>query len=172
MVVAMIKSPSTGTYRIEPESSSIRFTTRHMFGLGKVTGTFAITGGSVSVADVVEDSSVSAVASAASFSTGNQRRDDQVKSPALLHAEQFPEIQFRSTALVNDGTNWTLRGDLTAHGVTSPVDFVVTEVRSDASSLTVHANRTVDRYAHEVTKMKGMAGRHLHLDVTVHATSD
>jgi len=172
MVVATIKSPSTGTYRIEPESSSIRFTTRHMFGLGKVTGTFAVTGGSVSVAEAVENSSVTAVASAASFSTGNQRRDDQVKSPALLDAEQFSEIQFHSTALTNDGTNWTLRGDLTAHGVTAPVEFVVTEVQSDASSLTVHANGTVDRYAHEVTKMKGMAGRHLHLDVTVHATSD
>ena len=172
MSVSTMNTPATGTYRIDPGSSSIGFTTRHMFGLGKVVGTFAIDGGSVTVAEEAADSSVSATASAASFATDKERRDEHVKSSALLDVDRFPEIAFRSTALVNNGAHWTLRGDLTAHGVTAPVEFVVTELRSDPTTFTVRATGTVDRYAHGITKVKGMAGRHITLDVTVHAVAN
>ena len=172
MSVSTINSPVTGTYRIDPGSSSIEFTTRHMFGLGKVVGSFSLDGGSVTVADTATDSSVSATASAASFATDKQRRDEHVKSPALLDVVRFPEIEFRSTGLVNEGSRWTLRGELTAHGVTAPVEFVVTELRSDPTTFTVRATGTVDRYAHGITKVKGLAGRHITLDVTVHAVAN
>jgi polyisoprenoid-binding protein YceI len=64
-----------GTYRIDAEASRIGFKTRHMFGLGPVKGTFALTTGEITVADVPERSSVQATASAASFNTRNPLRD-------------------------------------------------------------------------------------------------
>ena len=39
-----------------------------------------------------------------------------------------------------------------------------------ASTLTLHASAQVDRYAHGVSKMKGMAARHLALEIAVTAT--
>jgi len=36
--------------------------------------------------------------------------------------------------------------------------------------VTVRAVGKVDRYAHRITKMKGMAGRYLKLDIIAHAT--
>ena len=42
MATDTVQIPATGTYRIHPASSSVSFTTRHMFGLGAVKGTFGV----------------------------------------------------------------------------------------------------------------------------------
>jgi polyisoprenoid-binding protein YceI len=48
--------------------------------------------------------------------------------PEVLDAERSPEIVFRSTAVEPaGGAGWTVRGDLTLHGVTRPVTATVQE---------------------------------------------
>ena len=42
MATATVQIPATGTYRIDPSGSSVSFTTRHLFGLGVVRGTFGV----------------------------------------------------------------------------------------------------------------------------------
>ena len=42
MTTATVQIPATGTYRIDPPGSSVSFTTRHLFGLGVVRGTFGV----------------------------------------------------------------------------------------------------------------------------------
>jgi polyisoprenoid-binding protein YceI len=34
-----VSIPGTGTYHLDPSQSTITFATKHLFGLGKVTGT-------------------------------------------------------------------------------------------------------------------------------------
>ena len=45
--------------------------------------------------------------------------------PKVLDSEQFPEIRFHSTAVEPAGDGWAVRGDLTVHGQTRPVELQV-----------------------------------------------
>ena len=73
MATATVQIPATGTYRIDPAGSSVSFTTRHLFGLGVVRGTFGVLSGEVTIADPVTASTARAVIDAASFSGGVHR---------------------------------------------------------------------------------------------------
>src|SRR6266851_8271011 len=75
MATATVQIPATGTYRIDPSGSSVSFTTRHLFGLGVVRGTFGVLSGEVTIADPVTASTARAVIDAASFSSGHTQRD-------------------------------------------------------------------------------------------------
>ncbi|MEV6007835.1 YceI family protein [Streptomyces sp. NPDC051976] len=161
--------PPAGDYKIDPEESGIHFKSTHMFGLGSVTGTFALRSGHVSIASPLTASSAEAVADATSFSTGSDARDKKVLSSAFLDPAAYPEISFTSVSAVNADGTWILRGTLTAHGVDAPVEFTVTDSGFVDGTLHLAATATVDRYAHGITAMKGMAGRYLHLTVTVQA---
>ena len=47
-------------------------------------------------------------------------------SAEVLDSARFPEIRFRSTAIEKKGEgNWTVRGELTLHGQTQPVEVSV-----------------------------------------------
>jgi polyisoprenoid-binding protein YceI len=66
-----VQAPPAGRYAIDPAGSSVTFVTKHMFGLGKVRGTFKVTRGVITIADPPQDSRVEAAVSVSSFSTGN-----------------------------------------------------------------------------------------------------
>ena len=163
-------TPEPGQYAIDAPRSQITFTTRHLFGLGAVHGSFRLRGGTVSLAEPLTGSRVDAVADAASFDTGNPNRDRQVLSRTLLDTAAYPDIAFTSThaELGQDGA-WVLQGLLTAHGVREPITFTVAKAQVDGDEIAVEATATVDRYAHGVTKLKGMAARHLQLTATIRA---
>jgi len=164
-----VQPPAVGTYRIDPSTSTITFSTRHMFGAQAVKGTFDLSSGEIIVADPLTASQVVASASANSFATGNPKRDKHVKSADFLQAETHPEISFRSSELVRDDASWLLRGTITARGNTAPVELTIIEATTDPTGLALRATGKVDRYAHGITKLKGMAARHLTLDISAHA---
>ena len=159
-----VRLPAPGTYVVDPAGSSVRFSTRHFFGLGPVRGTFAVTGGTITVAgDRVE---AFGSVDAASFDTGNATRDGQVRSKTYLDAERHPEITLRAAGTVTG----PIDGELTARGGTAPVELTVVDVQEDGPTLTIRLTTTVDRYAHGITAMKGMTGRRLQLELTARAT--
>ncbi|WP_392970799.1 YceI family protein [Streptomyces sp. LN245] len=163
-------APKPGRYDIDALRSRISFTTKHMFGLGTVRGSFRLRGGTVSLAEPLTATRVDAVADAASFDTDNKNRDRQVLSKTLLDTATYPDIVFTSIGAGQDEAGaWTLQGLLTAHGVRAPVTFTVAKAEVDGEEITVEATATVDRYAHGVTKLKGMAARRLQLTATVRA---
>jgi polyisoprenoid-binding protein YceI len=52
--------------------------------------------------------------------------DETMKSNQVLGVQRFPEIRFASTAITpQDGGRYRVRGDLTLHGVTKPVELPV-----------------------------------------------
>lgn len=59
-----------------------------------------------------------------------------------------------------------MRGTLTARGVPAPLELTIIDITEDRDTVTVHATATVDRFAHGLTKGKGLAARHLQLQVT------
>jgi len=166
-----IETPKAGIYQIDPEGSSIAFTTKHMFGMGTVTGKFALVSGQIVITEPVSSSHVEAAASAHSFHSASRMRDGQVKSVKFLDAEAYPEIRFTSTELVRDGDRWLVRGKITARGTAAPVELTLVESSAVTAGLTLRATGKVDRYAHGITKMKGMAGRYLTLEINARAAA-
>lgn len=164
-----VQPPGVGSYRIDPSTSTITFTTRHMFGAQAVKGSFDLNSGEITVAEPITASQVVASASANSFTTGNPRRDKHVKSADFLQAETHPEISFRSSEVVRDGTSWLLRGTITARGNSAPVELTVIEATTDPTGVSLRATGKVDRYAHDITKLKGMVARCLTLSISAHA---
>lgn len=170
---ASVEIPPPGGYRIDPAASTISFTTRHMFGLGAVRGTFALREGHVEVADPVLESSALARIDATSFDTRNPTRDKTVRSRTYLDVENHPEIGFASTRLDRDGDDWVLHGTLTVCGRTEPVELRIESASVAGSALRVKASMEIDRYRFGVTAMKGMTGRRLRLvlDLTARPVS-
>src|SRR6516162_9492594 len=89
-------TPQPGHYNIDPDRSRVTFATRHLFGLGRVRGSFAIRGGTADIADPIAASAISAEIETASFRTGNRQRDHSVLSPRFLDPAGHPVITFQS----------------------------------------------------------------------------
>jgi polyisoprenoid-binding protein YceI len=164
-----VETPPAGDYYLNPQQSTVSFTTRHMFGLGAVRGTFRLREAHIHVADLVLASSARATVGAATVRTGNPARDTAVRSAQLLDAEQHPDIAFVSTSLIDVDGQWLLRGELTVRGTAGPLDLTVEELRLTGSRLSLVATTEVDRFAFGITKMKGMVGRRLAMRLEITA---
>ncbi|MFI8091353.1 YceI family protein [Streptomyces sp. NPDC086080] len=156
-------TPRLGRYTIDTATSSLTFRTRHLFGLLPVRGTFAIRGGTVDVAEPLADSRLRVEVDAASFHTGNDHRDNDIRSAKYLDTDQHPLFTF----VAGQVDTTSVSGTLTACGVSRParLSIVRSEVRAD--SFTVRATTRVDRTEFGVTASRGMAGRHLDLTLEV-----
>lgn len=92
--------PAPGTYRLDPARSSTTFITRHLFGLGKVTGSLAVQDGQVTITADTATSTVEATLLADSFQSASAGRDKVAKSPGYLDAAGHPHLTFVGTSLV------------------------------------------------------------------------
>jgi polyisoprenoid-binding protein YceI len=122
MTTSIEPAIAPGTYRIEPHDSSVAFTIRALFGLDTVRGTVALGEGAIVLAADPTQSTASATIEAASFRTGNARRDKDVTSRRFLDAAAYPSITFASTSVEPqpDGT-WQVTGELTVRDTTTAV---------------------------------------------------
>lgn len=163
-----IQFPAEGKYRIVPGRSTVSFTTSHLFGLGKVRGSFRIEDGSIHVADPIGGSSARATIAAASVDTGNSTRDSMLRSPTYLDATAHPHITFASDRLEESEGTLLLHGTLTVRESTAPVQLRVDSSEADATTVRLSASCRIDRYAFAITAMKAMTGRWqtMLLDVT------
>lgn len=156
-------TPRLGTYTLDTDSSTIRFRSRHLFGLLPVTGSFSVRSGTVDVAEPVGESSVRVEIDAGSFHTGNERRDGDVRSAKFLDVETYPVMTFVSEKV--EGTRVT--GTLSACGVDRQVVLTVEETHIEDDRFTTRATTRIDRTEFGVTASPGMAGRHLDLTLDI-----
>ena len=114
----------SGDYGIDPAHTRLGFVARHAM-VTKVRGAFTEFSGTAHV-DTADPSrsSVSITIVANSITTGQQQRDDHLRSGDFFDSEQHPEITFLSTSVDRDGDEWTVTGDLTIRGVTRPVSVL------------------------------------------------
>lgn len=112
--------PAAGTWTIDPGHAEVGFIGRH-FGLTKVRGRFTGVEGTVTVREPLDLSEVHVVIDMASVSSGNQTRDDHLRSDDFFDAANHPQAVFRSTGVVTTGVEARMTGELTIKGVTRPV---------------------------------------------------
>ena len=146
-----------------PDRTTVRFTTRHLFGLSAVAGTVALAGGSVTSRDG-ELLGIEAELDMTSFASASRARDKAAAAERLLHVAAHPRATYRSTAVERRDGGWLVHGELTARGVTAPVDLLVDA--PDPAGGRVHATARVDRFDHGITLPTALAARHLDVDVT------
>ena len=110
------------TWTLDPAHSSVTFSAKHM-----MVTTFR---GSMKIADFEleadfdkpENSKVRVSLDAASIDSGQEGRDQHLRSEDFLKTEEFPTIDFVSTRVVRRADDsGELHGDLTIRGLTRPI---------------------------------------------------
>lgn len=102
--------PQLGRCEIDTSGSTVRFRTRHLFGLAPVRGEFAIRTGIVDVAEPLAASRICVEIDAASFRTGNPQRDRNVRSGRFLDAGRHPVMTFVSECIEATAVTGRRRG--------------------------------------------------------------
>jgi polyisoprenoid-binding protein YceI len=165
---ALSAVPQPGHYDIDPGQSRVTFATRHLFGLGRVRGSFAIRGGTADIADPTGASAVHAEIETASFRTNSRERDSSVLSPRFLDPRRHPVITFESSQI--DTRSRVLTGTLTVRDTTRPVTLTVTGCQVSRGSFKASATTRIDRAEFGITAARGLAARYLDMTVEVQCT--
>lgn len=159
-----------GTYRLDPTKSQVRYTGKHMFGMGTVHATFAIQGGELRIGEPLETSSATVRVDAASFSSHNAKRDKDVRSAGLLDVTNYPDITFASDRLQQSGAALLVTGTVTAHGHSVGVNVHIDRISREGTGIRLHGRAEhLDRTAFGITGSRGMVGRYLDLELDAFA---
>ena len=116
--------PAAGAWDIDPGHTDLAFTGRH-FMVTKVRGRFTGVTGTVEIAEDLRDSRVDVTIDMATVESGNETRDEHMRSAELFDVATYPTATFRSVAVDWKGSRGTVHGDLTIHGVTKSVPLEV-----------------------------------------------
>ncbi len=107
--------------------SEVQFKVKHLM-INNVTGTFGKWDAEIeSSGSDFEHAKIHFTAEVNTITTGNEMRDNHLKSDDFFNAEAFPQIKFVSTGMKkkNDDT-YVLEGNLTMRNVTKPVTLNAT----------------------------------------------
>jgi polyisoprenoid-binding protein YceI len=113
-----------GTWDIDPVHSEVGFSVRHMM-VSKVRGRFTTFSGQIVTGQDPLASSVTAEIDLASITTGNDQRDDHIRSADFFEVETYPTMTYRSTGVRADGGDFILDGELTLKDVTKSVPLTL-----------------------------------------------
>ncbi|GGB50608.1 UPF0312 protein [Oceanisphaera marina] len=80
--------------------------------------------------DDAANNSVEVTINTSSVDTNHAERDRHIRSDDFLNVKEFPQASFKSTSVTKDDDDgeYTVKGDLTLHGVTKAVEFEIEEV--------------------------------------------
>ena len=122
--LGQVQLPAPGLWEIDPGHTEVAFIGRH-FMLTKVRGRFRGVEGVVRVGDDPAVSQVEVMIDMASVDSGDQTRDDHLRSVDLFDVARHPTATFLSRAVEWQGTHGRLHGTLTIKGNTNEVTFDV-----------------------------------------------
>ena len=109
------------TWRIDPTHTEVQFKVKHLV-ISTVTGFFKKFSGSIeSENEDFDGAKVSFSLDVNSIDTNQVDRDNHLKSPDFFAAEQYPTIDFTGSLAKVKGSEYTLDGALTLHGITKAV---------------------------------------------------
>ena len=109
-----------GTWKLDPAHSELSFWVRHL-KISKVRGTFESFDVTVITPEDPSKISIEASIDVSSVNTGQDARDNHLRSSDFFLVEQHPHMLFRSSGIQVDGDDFTIEGDLTLRGVTQSV---------------------------------------------------
>lgn len=113
-------SDLNGTWQIDPAHTTVGFSAKHAM-VTTVRGSFKGVSGTLTVTGPT-DADVDVTIETATVETGQEMRDNHIRSADFLEVDKFPAMTFVSTGVSDvDGGEFTLEGDLTIRDTTRPV---------------------------------------------------
>lgn len=111
-------------WTMDKAHSRLSFNVTHLM-VSDVEGKFKSFDVSVtSSKDDFTDAVIELSADISSVNTDNDYRDNDLKGAGFFDAAKFPTLNFKSTSLAKiDAKNYKLKGNLTIHGITKPVEL-------------------------------------------------
>jgi polyisoprenoid-binding protein YceI len=113
-----------GLWVVDKRHSAAHFEVGHPH-FAKIRGVIPVTEGWIKVGAGLDSTAVNLVFDPSGVYTGLGERDQRLLGPNFFDVDSFPVWSFRSSALVRSGHQFLVSGNLTLHGVTAPVQFVV-----------------------------------------------
>ncbi len=112
------------SWQIDKNNSNVGFSVTHLV-ISTVKGNFRDFDADVNFdGKNLDKATVKATVQMASIDTGNERRDDHLRSPDFFDVENYPTMTFVSKKITSDdGKNFKMLGDLTIRGTTKEVTF-------------------------------------------------
>ncbi|MGD0631939.1 MAG: YceI family protein [Terracidiphilus sp.] len=120
-LAAPLALAQTSTWTSDPNHSEVDFSITHMT-ISNIHGRFGHVNATIAYneADVTK-STVNATIDVTGVDTGEEARNNHLKSPDFFDVAANPTATFTSTSVAKSGNSLTINGNLTLHGVTKPV---------------------------------------------------
>ena len=134
-LAAPLALAQTSTWVNDPNHSEVDFTITHL-AISNVHGRFGHVAATLNYneADIAK-STVTATIDLVSLSTGEDARNNHLKSPDFFDVATYPSATFTSTSVAKSGDTLTINGNLTVHGVTKPVVLTAEGPRGPAPGM-------------------------------------
>ena len=129
--IALLLSPPAfaDRYRIDPTHTAPQFAVDHL-GFSLQRGRFDRSSGTLELDLEAKTGKVDIVIETDSLSSGDEKRDRRLKGSSFFDVENYPKIEFSSTAFDWSGEYPTaVTGDLTLLGVSRPVTLTITRFK-------------------------------------------
>lgn len=162
----------------DPSHTTVEFSIKNLVFFTVKGRMQALEGTIVLDEDDITRSSVVAVISADSITTGVKRRDEHLLSRNFLDAGNYPHVLFQSSSVGpgNDRDMLRVKGSLTVAGKSGTVELDVSEVdrsRSPQGEEVIYycATTELDRFDFGIHYGRGVIGRLLKITINVQAMS-
>jgi polyisoprenoid-binding protein YceI len=162
-------------YTLDAMHSGVTFKISHL-GLSWVHGRFDDLSGDFAIdPDNPGKCSFSLKIKAESIDTNNQKRDDHLRSPDFFNVKQYPVLTFKSTSVKAGKDGYQVTGDLTMHGETKSVTFVLVggkkaEFPKGVQRTGFSTDLTLKRSEFGMDKMLEAVGDDVHISVSFEGT--
>jgi polyisoprenoid-binding protein YceI len=134
-LAAPLALAQTSTWINDPNHSEVDFTITHL-AISNVHGRFGHIAATLNYNEAdISKSTVNATIDVAGVSTGEEARNNHLKSPDFFDVATYPSATFTSTSVSKSGDTLTINGNLTLHGVTKPVTLTAEGPRGPAAGM-------------------------------------
>jgi len=107
-------------WKLDTTHTQVGFSLKHM-AISTVRGLFSKFDGAGETDAGGKLTSATFTIDAASIDTNQEQRDAHLRSADFFDVEHHPTLTFESTRITQQGTDITIEGNFTMHGVTKPV---------------------------------------------------
>jgi polyisoprenoid-binding protein YceI len=114
------------TYQLDPAHTYPSFEADHFGGVSIWRGKFNKSSGTVTIDREAKTGTLEATIDMTSVDIGNDKLDEELKSPQFFDAEKFPTAVYKGTSMKFKGdVPVEVIGELTLHGVTKPLNLKI-----------------------------------------------
>ncbi len=155
-----------GRWSLVVGSGTARFSVRDKL-VATVHGTLPLAGGLVVIGAEGGAEQAFVQLSVAGVSTGNRRRDADLRKANFLDAAGHPLLRVESQRAMPNETGWDVRATVSARGTSAPVQLAVARVMETDDEIHLRVTGRLDRRPLGIKAPTFIVGRFVDLDVDV-----